>query len=135
LATLRLLLVTLTLLRLLLPPGICVCKLTSPAARLLTTLLATKPPVLPPSPSTEPEDDHAPGCPASFLSLGLYVKPAEAPARPPLTFDHPPVPDPVLAWGESLFPATEPASSLALLDLFPRPPDAAVWLTVCSLRI
>jgi hypothetical protein len=67
--------------RLLLPPGICVCQWHSPAARMLVQLFGgTK--EVPPSPPVENEDDHEPGCPASKLAAGMGLRPA---SPPPLT--------------------------------------------------
>jgi hypothetical protein len=71
-----LLLSGLIVLRLLMPPGICVCKLTSPALRLLAVLQGAEPPV---APLEVEDDDHSPGCPASYLSQGLGVAPPSGP--------------------------------------------------------
>ena len=59
-------------LRLLLPPGICVCKLSTPAAVAVARVVGGNLP----APVPEDHDDHHPGCPASVLSLGLGLKPA-----------------------------------------------------------
>ena len=60
--------------RLLLPPGICVCKLSSPAARLLVHALGGE------APAPQPDDhDHLPGCPASDLAQGMGLQPAAPP--------------------------------------------------------
>jgi hypothetical protein len=60
-------------LRLLVPPGICLCKLSSPASRLLAQALNSDhvPPV-------ENDDDHHhhDGCPASPLNEGMGLRPA-----------------------------------------------------------
>jgi hypothetical protein len=98
----RALFVLLTL-RLLMPPGICVCHLADTASRAA------------PAPETG-EDDHHPGCPASYLSLGLGLKPlpgpgpvelppcgwlAPCPLAPPIslvappTDPHDPAPEPI----------------------------------------
>jgi hypothetical protein len=131
---LRLLLVTLTLGRLLLPPGICVCKLTAPASRLLILLLRAKPPALPANPSNEPEEDHAPGCPASILSTGMYVKPSEVPTRPALTFDHPLRPG-LLESTAIVVPPSQSQQRWEPLESWQAPPDDPVYLTTCSLLI
>ncbi|MFO0846254.1 MAG: hypothetical protein U0797_28390 [Gemmataceae bacterium] len=68
----HLLLVAITL-RLLMPPGVCVCKLSSPAVHLLCLALGGEPPVTAPE---HDDHDHHPGCPASGLSEGLGVQPA-----------------------------------------------------------
>jgi hypothetical protein len=65
-------------LRLLMPPGICVCKLSSPAARFLAAAWGAQLPP-PPPPPTHTDDDHAPGCPASSLAEGLGVAPPSGP--------------------------------------------------------
>jgi hypothetical protein len=72
-----LLLSTLIVLRLLMPPGICVCKLSSPASRWLAAAWGAELP--PPPPPTHTDDDHAPGCPASSLAEGLGVAPPPGP--------------------------------------------------------
>lgn len=66
------LLFVLMTLRLLLPPGICICKLTSPVSRAAVLLLGGQPNGDP----VDLEDDHHPGCPASHLDSGLGVQPA-----------------------------------------------------------
>jgi hypothetical protein len=92
-------LVVLIGLRLLMPPGICVCKLSSPVARVLVHVLGGDVP--PPAPH---DDDHHPGCPASVLSLGLGVKPAspaiDAPASLPSPALPPSVPAPTIGHRE-----------------------------------
>src|SRR5215469_7959166 len=76
-------------LRLLMPPGICACKLSSPAARLLASFFQTGPPQ--PAPADAEDDDHAPGCPASPLAVGMGLKPASHPILPPdLALERPP---------------------------------------------
>lgn len=121
----RILFVLLTL-RLLLPPGICVCQWHSPAARILAGLFKTGKEV-PPSPPAENEDDHEPGCPASKLAAGMGLRPA---AQPPL----PPAASPeVVDVAEAFVPlATTPFDGG-----YPayRPPDASLYLTVCALLI
>jgi hypothetical protein len=68
--------------RLLLPPGICVCQWHSPAARYLASLFNTGKEI-PPPPPAENEDDHEPGCPASKLAAGMGLRPATQPIMPP----------------------------------------------------
>src|SRR5947209_7014983 len=68
----RVLLVLLTV-RLLMPPGICACRWSAPAAGLLVHLLGADTSV--PVPAPEEDDDHAPGCPASPLAQGMGVHP------------------------------------------------------------
>jgi hypothetical protein len=62
-------------LRLLMPPGICVCQAASPAGKMLANLLHND------APQPDPfDDDHNPGCPASIFSSGLGVFPTPVPA-------------------------------------------------------
>jgi hypothetical protein len=72
-----LLLSLLITLRLLMPPGICVCTLSCPAAQLIIALCGAEP-TSPPTPPEE-DDDHLPGCPASYLAAGLGVAPPSGP--------------------------------------------------------
>jgi len=72
----RLLLVLMTV-RLLLPPGVCICKMQAPAARFLILLFHSNRPI----PVDEHDDDHhADGCPASKNSVGLGLRPVHVPA-------------------------------------------------------
>ncbi len=83
---LRILLMVLLTMRLLMPPGICACKWTSPAARLLLSLAQSDRQL--PNDSESDDDDHDPGCPASPLASGMGVKPYCEPIRPPaLAYD------------------------------------------------
>jgi hypothetical protein len=76
-------------LRLLMPPGICACKWSSPAARLLVALVQSER-VVPNANDSDNEDDDAPGCPASPLAVGMGVKPPSEPVLPPdLSIDTP----------------------------------------------
>jgi hypothetical protein len=122
----RLLFVLITL-RVLLPPGICICTWTAPAARLLAVCLATDAPVS--APATEHEDDHAPGCPASIFSTGLGVKPPAGPFVLP----------PDLAGLVPTDPAaTAPGTALPLPLAFPSdclPPAEGLYLTLCALLL
>lgn len=98
------------ILRLLMPPGVCVCKLSSPAVRLLSLALGGEAPVLAPE---HDDHDHHPGCPASGLTEGLGVQPAS------VQLDHP---TPSLD-SPIQFPALTPLSTTSPdLDhaLFPR---------------
>jgi hypothetical protein len=121
----RLLFVLLTL-RLLLPPGICVCQWHSPAARMLAGLFKTGKEV-PPSPPAEQEDDHEPGCPASKLAAGMGLRPASPPPLPPAAS-----PEVVHVAG-----AIVPPAAARVDGGFPayRPPDTSLYLTVCALLI
>jgi hypothetical protein len=68
----RLLFVMLAL-RLLVPPGICLCKLSSPTSRLLIELLNSDPSI---PVENESEDDHHDGCPCSAVNEGMGLRPA-----------------------------------------------------------
>jgi hypothetical protein len=112
--------------RLLLPPGICVCQWHSPAARMLAGLFNTGKEV-PPPPPPENEDDHEPGCPASKLAAGMGLRPASPPPLLPGAS-----PEPAAA----ALPPACPAGARPEAD-FPafRPPESAVYLTVCALLL
>jgi hypothetical protein len=112
-------------LRLLLPPGICVCKWNSPAARILADLMQTGKDIPPPEP--EDENNDAPGCPASPFAAGMGLRPAPP---PPLFLDPALETPPLLAVTPSvlrLAPATAEPSS--------EPPEDALYLTLRTLRI
>ena len=86
---LRVLLMVLIAVRMLMPPGICACKWTSPAARFLLTLTHSERQI--PNPSESDDDDHDAGCPASPLAVGMGVWPSSEPLLPPaLALDPPP---------------------------------------------
>ena len=111
-------------LRLLMPPGICACKQSGPAADLLVQALGKQAPPRPAPP--QKDDDHAPGCPASYLSQGLGVAPPPGPGA----LDPGP--------GQLLAPApTAPAALIAHFTLPPephaRPPGEALYLAHCAL--
>jgi hypothetical protein len=112
--------------RLLLPPGICVCQWHAPAARWLVKLLNTGK-LVPPSPPVENEDDHEPGCPASKLAAGMGLRPVAHPPAPPA------------ASSERVHVSAEAVAttSRAGIELFPayRPPGPALYLTACALLI
>jgi hypothetical protein len=74
--------------RMLMPPGICACKWTSPAARLLLALAQSERQI--PTPSESDDDDHDAGCPASPLAVGMGVKPPCEPLLPPALALDPP---------------------------------------------
>jgi hypothetical protein len=111
--------------RLLLPPGICVCQWHSPAARIVAGWLGTGIEV-PPPPPPEPEDDHEPGCPASKLAAGMGLRPASPPPVVPAVSS------------EAVLVAVEPARAADLSSgAFPtyRPPGSGLYLTACALLI
>jgi hypothetical protein len=120
-------LIALMALRLLMPPGICACKLSSPAARLLASFFQTGRPQIPAPPADAEDDDHAPGCPASPLAVGMGLKPASHPILPPdLALERP--------------PALEEAELALCIDFLPSEAacDSAsepLYLTLCALII
>lgn len=116
-------------LRMLMPPGICACKLSSPAARFVQTFLETGRLTLPPLERDDIEDDdHSPGCPASFLATGMGVHPPVEPVilTPLPALDRPPV---FLAVEGPVEVALQPVETLA------HPPDDPLYLTLCALVI
>jgi hypothetical protein len=117
--------------RLLMPPGICACKWSSPAARLLVAFFDRSRADTIPPPPVESDDDHTPGCPASFLAVGMGVWP---PSEPP--------PSLVLAPETLSLPnASVAATPSALPDSLPVPDDpsdplsTSLYLSHCALRI
>ena len=120
----RILLVLITV-RLLMPPGICVCKLSSPAAYLLARALGGDPPA--PDPSPDHHDDHHPGCPASCLSLGMGLQPP-SPVLDPDTSLPAPVAEPPADCREPAY-APPPAHSLSLAGAPP------LYVCHCALLI
>ena len=120
-------LIALMALRLLMPPGICACKLSSPAARLLAAFFRADRPQQPPAPTDAEDDDHAPGCPASPLAVGMGLVPASHPILPPdLALERPPAleeAEPALCID---FPPSEAASGFA---------SEPLSLTLCALVI
>lgn len=87
---LRVLLMVLIAVRLLMPPGICACKWSSPAARFLLALVNSERQI--PSEPESDDDDHDAGCPASPLAAGMGVAPPCEPLLPlALAFDPPPL--------------------------------------------
>jgi hypothetical protein len=121
----RILFVLLTI-RLLLPPGICVCQWHSPAARFVVGLLNTGKEV-PPPPPAEKEDDHEPGCPASKLAAGMGLRPASQPPMPPSASLE-------LVFLSAQFPSSSTVRSDGGLPIR-RPSTSDLYLTVCALLI
>jgi hypothetical protein len=121
----RILFVLLTI-RLMLPPGICVCQWHSPAARLVVGLLNTGKEV-PPSPPVENEDDHEPGCPASKLAAGMGLRPASPAQLPPAVSPE------IVAVSET--PVQLPVVGSDGDFHTRRPSGADLYLRVCALRI
>jgi hypothetical protein len=66
------LLILLIVVRILVPPCMCLCKLEAPASRAIAWVFGTE---VPDAPMDYHDDDHHPGCPASYLSLGLGLQP------------------------------------------------------------
>jgi hypothetical protein len=71
----------LMLLRLLVPPGCCLCQASAPAARALAALAGKELPEAIPEPPEE--ENHHDGCPASFVSTGMGLRPATVQVMPP----------------------------------------------------
>lgn len=124
---LRALLMVLIAVRLLMPPGICACKWSSPAARLLIALTQSDRQI-PIEQERDNDDDHDAGCPASPLAAGMGVMPPSEPLLPPgLALDLPPPLQSPL-WYFSL--ATERVASISL-----DAPSTPLYLTVRALLL
>jgi hypothetical protein len=124
---LRCLLMVLIVVRLLMPPGICACKWSSPAARLLIALLQTNRQI-PLEQERDSDDDHDAGCPASPLAAGMGVVPPSQPLLPPpLALDPPPLLQSSFAFS---WTATERTASLQVAT-----PSSPLFLTVCALLL
>jgi hypothetical protein len=120
-------LIALMALRLLMPPGICACKLSSPAARLLADFFQPAKPLPPVAPPDAEDDDHAPGCPASPLAVAMGLKPASHPILPPdLALERPPALEEA-----ALALCIDLPASAAAYGLAPEP----LYLTLCALVI
>ena len=70
------LLCVLIVVRVLCPPGVCICKYSSMPARILANLQTG---VEVPPPPPEEKDDHDPGCPCSPLSTAPGLRPSDVP--------------------------------------------------------
>jgi hypothetical protein len=119
-------LILLMILRLLMPPGICACKASSPAGRLLAIALR-----LTPTPQPEVvDDDHSPGCPASVFSTGLGVAPPAGPGSVPFA---------AFPFEDFFVPASSlpPFSSCPFrADFLPlATPGGGLYLSLCALLI
>src|SRR5690242_13470686 len=112
-------------LRLLLPPGICVCKWNSPAAHMLVDLFQTGKEIPPPEPE-DPNSD-APGCPASPFAVGMGLRPA---SPPPLLLDPAFESPPLVEVVPSDFRFTS-----ATAEPLCEPPENTLYLTLRTLRI
>lgn len=123
----RTILMVLITLRLLMPPGICACKWSSPAARLLVALIQSER-VIPNANDSDTEDDDAPGCPASPLAVGMGVKPPSEPLLPPS-----------LSLDPSLPPQEAPSFFAVFLEtadpLHVDAPTSSLYLTLRALLI
>jgi hypothetical protein len=109
-------------LRLLVPPSVCLCQLTGQAVCLVSGLLR---PDLPP-PEPEEHDDHADGCPASRMSVGMGVPPVSV---PPLVAR-----DTASPAGFEMSLAPVPADHNTP-RYFSRAPDTPLCLTLCALLL
>lgn len=117
------LLCVLIFVRVMLPPGVCVCQLSGLSARLAAHLAGREQPPPP------PEDDHGhdPGCPASPLSAALGLKPSHVPQHA-IAFVAPSLD---LAADAPAFTPPEELPSLPAAW----PPDPHLYLTHCSFLI
>lgn len=124
---LRTLLMILIALRLLMPPGICACQWSSPAARMLLALTQSDR-QLPSEPQRDNEDDHDAGCPASPLSVGMGVVPPCDPLLPPgLSLDSVPPTQP------TLLPCFSPSEQVLFVHF--ESTSAPLYLTVRTLLL
>jgi hypothetical protein len=118
------LLCVLIVVRVLCPPGVCVCKLsTRPVGVLANLFTGTEVPPLPP----EEEDDHDPGCPCSPLSTALGLRPSDVPLH-------------AVVFVAPSFDLAPYALILSPFDTAPRlplawPAEAHLYLTHCSILI
>ncbi len=124
---LRALLMVLIVLRLLMPPGICACQWSPPAARLLLAL-AQSDRQIPVEPQRDSDDDHDAGCPASPLAAGMGVAPPCEPLLPPAL-----ALDPLLSL-QTLLLSCSVAAERAVIIHFEAPP-VPVYLIVRALLL
>lgn len=117
-------LLLLLMVRLLLPPGICLCHDNSPASRLILDLLNPDRPQS--STSCEEDEDHDPGCPGSPLATGMGLK-------LPLVAVFPPLPNTVLDMPGLVLPA--PAFFWSAPPTWGLSPPIPIYLEDCSLLI
>jgi hypothetical protein len=116
------LLCVLIFVRVLCPPGVCLCKLSGMPARLAAAAAGDE--QLPPP---EEDDDHDSGCPASPLSAAMGLKPAHVPQH-------------AVAFVAESLDLPDAAQALSPLDDLPPlpvawPPDPHLYLTHCSFQI
>ena len=122
----RALLMALIVLRLLMPPGICACQWSSPAARLLLAFTKSDR-LIPMEQPRDNDDDHDAGCPASPLAVGMGVAPPCEPLFPPaLSYDAPPLPPTMLF---------DPVSIGPVVSVHINDPSIPLYLTVCALLL
>lgn len=110
-------------LRLLVPPAVCLCQLTGHAAQWMSGLLR---PDVPPPP-VEEHDDHADGCPASKMPVGMGVPPGPAPLVHPVG----------VAWLGAVA-GLPPVDAASLVPFFASNlplPDEPLCLILCALLI
>lgn len=107
--------------RLMVPPGVCICQASSPVLHVLARATG-----YPPPPTEDHHDhDHHPGCPCSGLSEGMGLKPASPGIDPPQPSIAAALPQPQSALPGQLIPATFLAFSIT-------PP---LFLSACVLLI
>ena len=123
-AILHRLLILLIVARICVPPGMCLCKLEAPASRAVSWLLGTDERDMPRD--DHHDDDHHPGCPASYLSLGLGLRPIPFIEPPPLFLS------------ETAFTPSLPATTLVLslpTRLTGFPADPPLYVSHCALTV
>jgi len=103
------------------PPGVCLCELSLPFVGDLADLLG------PDRDSSDcPFDDHTHGCTTCQLPQGVQSRTAAPSPRPAPAFEPPPAPS---ATVDAAGPSCAPAPPL------PTPPPRAIYLDCCSLLI
>ena len=118
------LLVLLIIARILVPPCMCLCKLQTPACRAVAWVVGTDAPDLP---HEEDDHDHHPGCPASYLSLGLGLKPMPFEEPQPLFLSLPSYTPSLPATTTLLAPDSIRATSF--------PADPPLYVSHCALTV
>jgi hypothetical protein len=122
----------LIVLRLLMPPGICVCKHSSFASRALTEALGGEHETAPEGPD---DHDHVPGCPASDLAAGMGLFPA-GPPSPSLDARHVDLSlSPAMLVSAPLVAAAAEPSFEGPAHLGDWPADSPRFLMLCALLI
>jgi len=117
-------LVVLIGLRMLAPPGICLCHAGAPAVRFVVTILDSSKQI--PPEDENGTDDHEPGCPTSPLASGLGLQPPPVQVPPLLGCD---------LLGPVVFGSLPAAPLFAIAPLACPPPGPSLYLADCILLI